>query len=292
MPTDHPRPVVQSTRGVRHPVELDKKLEEKLRKVCQEHSVTLYMTLLAAFQTLLYRYTGKQDIIVGSPIAGRGHAETEGLIGFFVNTLAMRTELSGELTFAQLLQRVKKTALDAYANQDLPFEKLVETLSPERDMGSTPFFQAVFGLQDGQLPEIQFGSAAVQMSPVDNGTAKFDLTLLLEESEAGIRGFLEYCTDLFEPVTIQRMLAHFNNLLSAIASDPQTSLAALSMLGEAERQQLLVEWNRTAVDFPNKCVHELLHEQVERTPNASVVFCESNSLSYVVVDQQYNQIGC
>ena len=291
MPTDHPRPVVQSTRGVRHPVELDKKLEEKLRKVCQEQSVTLYMTLLAAFQTLLYRYTGQQDIIVGSPIAGRGHAETEGLIGFFVNTLAMRTEVSGDLSFSELLQRVKKTALDAYANQDLPFEKLVETLSPERDMGSTPFFQVVFGLQDGQSPEIQFGPATVQMSPVDNGTAKFDLTLLLEESDAGIRGFLEYCTDLFKPATIQRMLAHFNNLLNAIASDPQTSLAALPMLGETDRQQLLVEWNQTAVDFPNKCVHELLHEQAECTPDAAAVVFEGRCLSYAELDQKSNQIG-
>jgi amino acid adenylation domain-containing protein len=291
MPTDHPRPVVQSTRGVRQPVKLDQKLEEKLRKVCQEQSVTLYMTLLAAFQTLLYRYTGQQDIIVGSPIAGRGHAETEGLIGFFVNTLAMRTELSGELTFSQLLQRVKKTALDAYANQDLPFEKLVETLSPERDMGSIPFFQAVFGLQDGQSPEIQFGPASVQLSPVDNGTAKFDLTLLLEESEAGIHGFFEYCTDLFEPATIKRMLAHFNNLLNAMASNPQTTLATLSMLDESERQQLLVDWNSTAVDFPNKCVHELLQEQAERTPNSNAVVFEDRSLSYAELDQKSNQIG-
>ncbi|HET8887656.1 MAG TPA: non-ribosomal peptide synthase/polyketide synthase [Candidatus Angelobacter sp.] len=291
MPTDHSRPVVQSTRGVRQPVTLDKKLEEKLRKLCQEQSVTLYMALLAAFQTLLYRYTGQQDIIVGSPIAGRGHAETEGLIGFFVNTLAMRTELSGDLTFSQLLQRVKKTALDAYANQDLPFEKLVETLSPERDMASTPFFQVVFGLQDGQLPEIQFGQATVQMSPVDNGTAKFDLTLLLEESEAGIQGFLEYCTDLFTPSTIQRMLAHFNNLLSAIASDPHTSLAALPMLGNAERQQLLVEWNSTAADFPHKCVHDLLTEQAKLTPAASAVVFEGRNLSYAELDKESNQIG-
>jgi amino acid adenylation domain-containing protein len=291
IPTDHPRPVVQSNRGARQPVELDKKLAEQLRRLCREHSVTLYMTLLAAFQTLMYRYTGQQDIIVGSPIAGRGYAETEGLIGFFVNTLAMRTELSGELSFSQLLQRVKKTTLDAYANQDLPFERLVETLSPERDMGSTPFFQVVFGLQDAQSPEIQFGPATVQMAALDNGTSKFDLTLLLEESEAGIHGFLEYCTDLFEPAAITRMLTHFRNILDGIANDPQAALAALPMLGEAERHQLLAEWNQTTIDFPDRCVHELLEEQAERTPHAVAVVFEGHCLSYAELSQQSNQIG-
>ena len=291
LPADFPRPVVQSNRGVRQPVELDRTLEEHLRKLSQEHSVTLYMVLLAAFQTLIYRYTGQQDIVIGSPIAGRRYAETEGLIGFFVNTLAMRTELSADLTFAQLLQRVKKTALDAYANQDFPFEGLVERLSPERDPGRTPFFQVVIGLQDGQPSEIQLGPATAQISPVDNGTSKFDLTLLLEESPARIKGFLEYCTDLFEPATITRMLTHFRNLLNAAASNADVRLAALPMLSEAEQQQLVIDWNRTANDFPHRCVHELFEEQARRTPNAVAVSFEGQCRTYAELDQTSNQIG-
>lgn len=291
LPTDFPRPVVQSNRGVRQPVELDRTLDQQLRKLSQEHSVTLYMVLLAAFQALVYRYTGQQDIVVGSPIAGRRYAETEGLIGFFVNTLAMRTEVSGDLTFTQLLQKVKKTALDAYANQDVPFEKLVERLSPERDLGRTPFFQVVFGLQDGRLPKIQLGQATVEMSGLDNGTSKFDLTLLLEESAAGIQGFLEYCTDLFEPATITRMLSHFHNLLSGAARDAEAKLAALPMLSEAEQQQLVIGWNQTATDFPHRCVHELLEEQARRTPTAVAVRFEELCQTYAELDQRSNQIG-
>ena len=291
LPTDFPRPVVQSNRGIRQPVELDRTLEQHLRKVTIEHSVTLYMVLLAAFETLIYRYSGQQDIVIGSPIAGRRYAETEGLIGFFVNTLAMRTELSADLTFAQLLQKVKKTALDAYANQDFPFEGLVERLSPQRDPGRTPFSQVVFGLQDGQPSEIQLGPATVQISPVDNGTSKFDLTLLLEESPAGIKGFLEYCTDLFEPATITRMLTHFRNLLGAAASNADTKLAALPMLSEAEQQQLVFGWNQTTTDFPHRCVHELLEEQARHTPNAVAVSFEGRSQTYAELDHKSNQIG-
>ena len=290
-PADHPRPSVQSNSGARQTIHFEKELEDQLRKLSQRNSVTLYMTLLAAFQTLIHRYTGQQDIIVGSPIAGRRRTETEGLIGFFVNTLAMRTKVSGEMTFAQLLERTKKTTLDAYANQDVPFEKLVEVLSPERDMGRTPFFQVVFGLQDEQLPETRLGQATMQMFPLDNGTAKFDLTLLLEESETGLKGFLEYSNDLFLPATVTRMLSHFRKLLGAIAERPEKTISSLPMLDQAEQRQLLVEWNRTSSAFPSRCVHELLAEQAERTPEAAAVVFEGRQLTYAELNQRANQIG-
>lgn len=291
LPTDHPRPVVQSNRGTQQRIQLAKELLDQLRKVCRQQSVTLYMTLLAALQSVFYRYTGQQDIVIGSPIAGRRRTETEGLIGFFVNTLAMRTKISGELTFTQLLQKVKKTTLDAYAHQDVPFEKLIETLSPERDIGRTPLFQVIYGLQDESLPETQLGEANVQMFQLDNGAAKFDLTLMLEESETGIQGLLEYSSDLFEPATITRLIAHFRNLLDSAALNPEQTISTLSMLGEAERHQLVVEWNQTTIAFPQKCVHELLDEQAVCTPDAAAIIFEDRKLTYAELNQQSNQIG-
>jgi amino acid adenylation domain-containing protein len=290
LPADHPRPAMQSNRGARQLIHIEKELQERLRKTCRQHSVTLYMALLAALQTLIYRYTGQPDVVIGAGIAGRTQAETEALIGFFVNTLPMRAELGPGLAFTGLLAAVKKTALDAYANQDVPFEKLVEALAPERDMGRTPLFQVVFGFQDEQLPEVQLGPARMRMSPLDNGTSKFDLTLLLEESESGLIGFLEYCTDLFEPSTITRMIGHFENLLIAIAEGPERSISTLPILSEVEKRQLL-RWSGEEVEVPPRCVHELLQEQAERTPEATAVIFAGRRLSYAEFNRQANQIG-
>jgi amino acid adenylation domain-containing protein len=291
IPGDHPRPALQSNSGARNLVHIEKELLERLRKTCRQQSVTLYMALLAALQTLIYRYTGQTDIVVGAGIAGRRQAETEKLIGFFVNTLPMRTGLDAGLTFVQLLKKVKKTALEAYANQDVPFEKLVETLAPGRDMGRTPFFQVVFGFQDEQLPETRIGEARLQMSPLENYTSKFDLTLLLEQSESGLNGFLEYCTDLFDPATIARMIGHFNNLLAAVAEDPNRRISTLPMLSETEKRQLLDQWSGTEVEIPPRCVHELLEEQARRTPDATAVVFEGRRLSYAEFNRQANRIG-
>jgi aspartate racemase len=205
LPTDRPRPPVQTYRGARQSLELPKKSSDALKALSQQEGVTLFMTLLAVFQILLYRYTGQEDVIVGSPIANRNRVEVEGLIGFFVNTLVLRTELSGDPSFRELLGRVREVALGAYAHQDLPFEKLVEELQVERDLSRNPLFQVMFVLQNAPISALEFRGLSLTPLEVHNGTAKFDLTLELEESAEGIRGWFEYNTDLFDTLTITRM---------------------------------------------------------------------------------------
>ena len=225
------------------------------------------MTLLAAFQTLLSRYTGQTDIVVGTPIAGRSRLEVEELIGFFVNTLVLRTDCSNDPTFRELLQRVKRTAVDAYAHQEVPFEKLVEELQPERNLGSLPLFQVMFRLQN--FPRSSFDFPRLALSPVEvaSGTAKFDLSLSMREEPDGLKATLAYCTDLFDAPTITRMLGHLQVLLEGIVADPDRSISALPILTEPERQQLLVQWNDRKRGYPqDKCIQELFEQQVEKTP--------------------------
>ncbi|HHH40712.1 MAG TPA: non-ribosomal peptide synthetase, partial [Chloroflexi bacterium] len=227
LPTDRPRPPVQSFRGATFRFRFPAPLAQALQALSRREGVTLFMTLLAAFQTLLYRYTGQERINVGTPIANRNRAEVEGLIGFFVNTLVISTDLSGNPTFRELLQRVREVALGAYAHQDLPFEMLVDALQPERDLSRSPLFQVMFVLQNAPTATLELPGLTMRLLETDSGTAKFDLTLFVEETEEELRGSLEYNTDLFDGATIGRMLGHYRTLLEAIVADPDRPIAHL-----------------------------------------------------------------
>jgi aspartate racemase len=290
--TDYPRSPVQTYQGGYQSLELPKNLTQALKDLSQQERGTLFMTLLAAFQTLLYRYTGQEDIIVGTPIAGRSKVEVEGLIGFFVNTLALRTYLDGNPSFQELLGRVREVALGAYAHQDLPFEKLVEELQPGRDRSRTPLFQVMFVLQNTPTSALELPGLTVNPLNIDSGTAKFDLTLFITETAQGLRASLEYNTDLFNAATITRMLGNFHTLLKGIVANPQQRLSDLPLLTVAEQHQLLVEWNNTQTDYPsNTCIHQLFEAQVEQTPNAVAAIFGSEQLTYRELNRRANQLA-
>ena len=278
LPTDHPRPAVQTHRGARRSLTLPEWLTRALKELSRQEGTTLFMVLLGAFQALLARYSGQEDIAVGTPIAGRTRAETEELIGFFVNTLVMRTDLSGDPSFREVLSRVREVALGAYDHQDLPFEKLVEELQPERDLSRVPLFQVFFALQNVPREDLKLPNLTLERQNVAGGTVKFDLSLFLFEGDQGLTGRLVYNADLFDDATIERMLGHFQTLLRGIVEDPDRRLSELPLLSEAERHQLLFEWNDTATEYPrDRCVHELFEEQVERTPDAVAVVCRGRA---------------
>jgi amino acid adenylation domain-containing protein len=266
-------------------------VSDGLKELSQREGVTLFMTLLAAFKVLLYRYTGQEDLSVGTLIANRTQAEIENLIGFFVNTLVLRTDLSGNPGFRELLGRVRETALGAYAHQDVPFEKLVEELQPERDLSHTPLFQVLFVLQNALGDELRLPDLSVSPVKAETEIAKFDLSLFMMEQEQ-VKGVLVYNTDLFERETIERLLGHFKILLEAIVSEPQQSVTEVPLLSEAERQQLLVEWNPTEVAEPShNCIHQLFEEQVARTPEATALVFEGERLSYAELNARANQLA-
>ena len=292
LPTDRPRPPRPSYRGASQSVYIDARLSGALKRLARAQRCTLFMTLLAAFATLLQRYSGQADIAVGSPIAGRNHSQVEGLIGFFVNTLVLRTDASGNPSFLELLARVRENALEAYAHQELPFEKLVEALKPQRDPSRNPLTQVMFALQN--VPGGQLNLPGVDCSRVtlSTGTAKFDLTLALSEHADGLRGELEYATDLFDAATIERLVGHWRVLLEGIVADPEQRISQLPLLTEAERHQLLVEWNDTAVEYPrDRCIHQLFEEQVERSPEATALVYEAQQLTYGELNARANRLA-
>ncbi|MFN6486361.1 MULTISPECIES: non-ribosomal peptide synthetase [unclassified Nostoc] len=292
LPTDRPRPAVQTFAGTYQKFALSVELTDRLIKLSQEQGCTLFMTLLAAYDTLLYRYTGQSDILVGSPIANRDRSEIEGLIGFFVNTLVMRTNTAGNPSFSELLLRVREVALGAYAHQNLPFEMLVEALQPERDLGHTPLFQVVFNLQNAPVQEVELAGLTVSSLPVESTTTKVDLALSMENTTQGLVGVWEYNTDLFDISTIERMTGHFVTLLEGIVVDPQQRISQLPLLTKSEQQQLLVEWNDTQADYPrDKCIHQLFEQQVERTPDAVAVVFENEQLTYHQLNCRANQLA-
>ncbi|MFP2933900.1 non-ribosomal peptide synthetase, partial [Pyxidicoccus sp. 3LG] len=285
LPTDRPRPAIQSHRGAAVPFSLARDVSDDLRALCQRHGVTPFMALLAGFQVLLHRYSGQDDLVVGSPIAGRNRAETEGLIGFFVNTLALRTRISGVDTFVSLLERVKDTTLDAYDHQDVPFEKLVEELQPERSLSHSPLFQVMFSVRN--TPTTVLSLPGLTLSPVegDGSVAKFDLSLSLAETPEGFAGSLEYCVDLFEAATAARMVEHLRTLLRAAVARPELPLTDLPLMEPAEQHRLLVEWNATAAPFPDGAsVHQLFSAQAARTPDVLAVVSDVGSLTYAQLD--------
>jgi acyl carrier protein len=234
LPLDHPRPAIQSSRGAQQPFVLPRQLGEALNKLTRSEGVTLFITLLAAYKTLLYSYSGQTDLILGTNVANRRATNTEKLVGFFVNMLVLRSDLSGNPSFRELLHRVREMTLDAYTHQDLPFEKLVQELRPERDLGRGLLFQAVFSLQNAGHQTLRFSGLMVTPQEIDLKTSKYDLVLNMWESERGLEGVLQYSSDLFEPETIARMIRHFEQLLSSIVAAPETRLNALQMLSAEE----------------------------------------------------------
>ena len=291
LPLDRPRPAVQSFRGGRQSDHVDRELTARLRALSAEAGTTLFMTTLAAFAVLLHRYSSQTDIVVGSPTAGRGRTELEGLIGFFANTLPLRMDLGGDVTFGQLLARVKQVTLDLHDHQSAPFEKIVEALKLPRDMSRSPVFQVAFALygDDGGL-----SLAGLQASPIgiDPGSAKFDLVLEVIEEADGLRCSLEYCRDLFDEATSARLLGHYLALLDAVAADPQRKVAELPLLTERERRQMLVDWNSTALDLPAEaCVQQLFEKHAARHPQAEAVGFGTDTVSYAELNRRANQLA-
>ncbi len=291
LPLDRPRPSMQTFDGALYSFTLSRRVSEELKALSQREGVTLFMTLLAAFQVLLHRYSGQKDIVLGSPIAGRKHAQLEDLIGFFINMLVMRTDLSGNPTFNDVLRRVREVALGAYAHQDVPFEKLVEELQPERDLSHMPFIQATFQLHNAPGHALNLPGLTLQQMNVASGMVPFDLMLGLIETPDGLQGNIEYNTNLFDADTIVRMAGHFRTLLEGIVAQPERHIADYPLLTQAERHQLLVDWNDTKTSYEGRCIHELFEEQVKRTPEAVAVVFEGQQLTYHELNQQANQLA-
>ena len=292
LPTDRVRPSTQTFRGAHQKFALSLELTEGLKTLSQRQGVTLFVTLLAAFQTLLYRYTGQTDICVGTPHANRDRPEIGGLIGFFVNTLVLRTDMSGNPSFEDLLSRVREVTQGAYAHQDLPFAKLVEELQIKRDLSYTPLVQVMLAFHNVPMPQIQIEGLTVSRLAIESATAKFDLSLSLENTSSGLIGEWEYNTDLFDATTIERMAEHFQTLLEAIIANPEQHLTELPLLTEPEQHQLLVEWNNTTKEYPkDKCVHQLFEEQVTLTPDAIALVFEGEQLTYKELNQRANRIA-
>ncbi|MFL5542424.1 MAG: non-ribosomal peptide synthetase, partial [Longimicrobiaceae bacterium] len=292
LPTDHPRPAVQSYRGAHVPVQLPAGLLERLRALGRGEGATLYMVLLGALQVLLARYAGSEDVVVGSPIAGRTRRETEELIGFFVNTLVLRTDLSGNPSFREVLGRVREVTLGAYEHQEVPFEKLVEELRPERSLSHSPLFQVMFAVGDWAGLEDALPGLRTRGVGADFDSAKYDLTLSLALHAGGAGGELGYSTALFEHATVERMVRHLERVLEQVAGDAGVRLSGLELLGEAERRQVVEEWNRTAAEYPaGRCIHQLFEDQAERTPDAVAVVHEGESLTYRELNERANRLA-
>jgi amino acid adenylation domain-containing protein/non-ribosomal peptide synthase protein (TIGR01720 family) len=292
LPTDRPRPAVQTFTGNSQRFTIPPALTEQLKQFSQHTGATLFMTLHAAFVALLSRYSGQDDIVVGTPIANRNHQEIEPLIGFFVNTLALRTDLSGDPDVLELLERVRQITLDAYTHQDLPFEQLVEELQPERNLSHHPLFQVMFVLQNAPMEHLKLPGLTLTPLNMEHRIARFDLTLFVEEADQELLGAIEYNTDLFDATTISRMIDHFQILLEGMVTDPTRKVSELPVLTRAEHHQLLVAWNETTVDYPaDKCLHHLFEEQVERTPDAIAVVFEDRQLSYHELNARANQLA-
>jgi amino acid adenylation domain-containing protein len=281
LPLDHPRPPRRTDRGARRALAVPAGPALELARLSRRQGGTPFMGLLTVVAACLHRYSGQERIHVGAPVANRRMAELEGLIGFFVNTLVLRADFGDAPSLAVLLERLRRTALEAYMHQDVPFERLVEELQPERDLSRSPLFQAMLVLQNAPAPRLELPGLRLAVSEVDNGTAKLELTLSLEETGDGLAGWIEYNSDLFDGTTAERIGTHFGHLLAAAAASPETPLAELPLLGESGRFQLLVEWNDTRVEIPREgLVHRLVAAQAERTPDAVAVSGGGIELTY------------
>jgi len=293
LPTDYPRPAVQSRRGAMIAFNIDSGLSERLQHFCQQQGATLFMTLLASFKVLLYRYSGQEDICVGSPIAGRQQQELEKLIGFFINTLVLRSEVKGNTSFSDLLKQVKRTMLEAYENQEVPFEKVVDAVVLQRDMSRNPLFQVMFILQNTpDIPELHFGE--VQLSregSYKHTTSLFDLTFSMLETPLGLQGVVEYCTDLYREETILRMVNHYKVLLQSITSEPLRRIGLLEMLTKGEEHQLRLEFNKTVKYPQNISIVDLFEQQVEKTPGSIAIVFQEKQITYRELSDRSNQFA-
>jgi amino acid adenylation domain-containing protein/non-ribosomal peptide synthase protein (TIGR01720 family) len=291
--TDRPRPALQNYQGATQRLMLSRALTESLKQLSQREGATIFMLLLAAFNTLLYRYTQQEDILVGTPIAGRSRSEVEGLIGLFLNTLVLRTNLSDNPTFQELLKRVRDVTLDAYAHQDLPFEKLVNELQPGRNLSSAPIFQVMFDYQSTPSMALDLPELTLEYMAIERETAVFDLAVAIVDTPGGLRVSITYRTDLFESTSISRMLHHFDVLLASIVLNPQQSIASLNLLDEDEEQRLTVDWNKKPTgDWQAQCIHRLFEFQVAQTPLNIAVICDEQQLSYGDLNRHANQLAC
>ncbi len=292
LPTDRPRPPVQTFKGAQEQFVLSQKLSDRLKAVALQEGATLFMMLVAAFNVLLYRYTGQPDILIGTPIANRKRTEIQSLIGFFVNTLVIRSRMSGQMRFRELLAQVRRNALDAFVHQDLPFEMLVEELQPNWELSYNPLFQVMFLFQNTPRSPLKLPGLTFSDLEVDSGGSKFDLSLSMIETTQGLSGFFEYNVDLYEAATIKRMLGHFENLLEGAVTNPDYRLFDLPLITDAERQQLLVAWNNTRRDYPkHRCVHQLFEEQAAKRPEAVAVSDEKQEISYGELNQRANRLA-
>ncbi len=292
LPSDRARPKVQSYRGATAVFALSEELSERLKQVSREQGATLFITLLAAFQTLMSRYSGTDDVVVGSPIANRNRSEIEGLIGFFVNTLVLRARVKPDESFTELVTEVREVCLGAYAHQDVPFEQLVEELQPERSLSYQPLCQVLFALQNA--PQEKREVAGLSFAPVEfeSRSCRCDLTVSMSEVNGRLQALVEYSTDLFEAATISRMMGHFTNLLESIVTDPEQCVGELRMLDVEEERQVITEWNETRREYAREaCIHELFAEQARRRPEAIAVIADGEQVSYGELDQRANRVA-
>ncbi len=298
LPTDRPRPAVQSSNGRTHTFRFTRELSQGLTRLSQQQGVTMFMTLLAGYQTLLSRYSGQSDIVVGSALANRQRAEVEPLIGFFVNTLVFRTRFDGNPSFKELLARVRETALGAYAHQDVPFEMLVDAVQPERNLSHSPLFQAALSLQNVPVPVRELPGLTLEPVDLDKGIAGYDMLLQITETPDGLACAWEYNADLFDASTIERMAGHLQTLFAAAVADPAQPVVTLPLLTEAERDCMLVEWNNTATSWNlERTFHGLFETHAARIPDApAAIFAlpgaaATGSLTYADLDQRANQVA-
>jgi amino acid adenylation domain-containing protein len=301
LPSDRARPNLQSFHGATQKVSLSAHLRRALGDACQQEGCTLFMVMLAAFEALLYHYTEQEDLLIGTAVANRSRPEMEGVIGMIVNTIVLREDLSGNPTFRQLLKRARQTTLEAYEHEDLPFEKLVEELQPDRDMSRNPLFQVIFSFHDSQLPELKFPQVTGRMQYEFNSTAKFDLDVVVmprytrsagDDQIEEIVVEWEYCTDLFDDATVKRLMDHYEAVLEAVLANPDRRLRDFSPLSATERATILDEWNDTRREFSHdKCIHELFEAQVERTPDALALIADNGQLTYRELNERANQLA-
>lgn len=292
LPTDRPRPAVQRYAGGLLSRSLPANLTNALQKLSRQYDTTLFATLLTAFYVLLHRYSQQHDILVGTPIANRGYAELEEMIGFFLNTVVLRTHLQDQQSFVALLTQVKESTLAALAHQELPFERLVEALHPQRDPSYNPLFQVMFVMQSDQTQALNFPALTLTPHRFDSGVSKFDLTLFVNQRGDQLAAAIEYNSALFEAATVERMLGHWQTLLEAIVANPEERISHLPLLTAAEQQQLLVEWNSTAAAYPQeRCIHHLIEMQATQQPNAPAVVCQDQQLTYGALNQRANLLA-
>ncbi|MTJ18581.1 MULTISPECIES: non-ribosomal peptide synthetase [unclassified Dolichospermum] len=297
LPTDRSRTAIQTFRGDLQKFQFDSQLTHKLKNLSQKSGSSLFMTLLTAFVILLSRYSGQEDIIIGSPISDRNRVALEPLIGFFVNTLVLRTRLEGNPTFIELLQQVRQMALDAYAHQDVPFDQLVETLQPQRHLSHSPLFQVMFVLQNSPVSKLELGDLQVTQIELAKATAgaTFDLTISMQEKDSAsgteLIGAFEYNANLFNADTIARMVESFHTLVEAVVANPQERIRTLPLLTASQEHQLLVEWHHPQTDYPQKSIHQLFEEQVEKTPDAVALVFEDQQLTYQQLNSQANKLA-